>query len=780
MFRKGIGIAGVIFIIIIIIFNLNENSNSFTSKTVFYNGNNLKISVDGESVNSLPTSGNYYLVDYDCQSSNTVLSWDKSTYQLTVTNKNKKGGVSCYLDFQSNPKLADMKPGSYVQYTGTNGCTGESCNGQNANYVSDTDMGYCNDSYYRFITNGWRVGYIKDGSAYLVAAGSTDCMCTASDGTMSSSSCSGSLSSTDLYKHFDNLNQIALKYCNQDFVYGGVCDSNSTWAMNAGDFQNITGKALSSSSCYGVSSDKSCGYTKDLIDNGGYYWYATPYGSTSATTFIWIPGIRSVSNDYSRIGYGARAVLRLESSVLVVGGSGTYEDPYQISNNSFRINDGAEYVGSSGKNAVQLSLIGNNVASMCISVDTSGCSNYIDFATSYTLDWSSEVDGEKVVYVYYKDSSGKIVSSMNRSIILDTTPPSNNSITIGDGTGLTRTLTISSTSADYMCFSNTSSNVSDCTNWVDYATSYSWSLTGGEGEKTVYAFFKDEVGNIGSIASDTITFTTSCLGVGEVYGIDYSGTVVTSGDADVNFCAGTYKLQVWGAQGGNTGGKGGYSVGEITLNGTETVYFYVGGAGGTGSSAGFNGGGTTGSSSGAGGGATDVRINNNSLYARVIVAGGGGGKGQDTCAYGAVGGGTSGGGGASQDNCGTQAGGGTQTAGGAVGVYSSTNGANAGTFGVGGNASDSSYDGGGGGGGWYGGGAGASAGWSNGGGGGSGFVYTSSTASNVPSGWLLNSTYYLSNASTIDGAQSTIPTTDGSGTETGHSSNGYLKITRLS
>lgn len=331
-----------------------------------------------------------------------------------------------------------------------------------------------------------------------------------------------------------------------------------------------------------------------------------------------------------------------------------------------------------------------------------------------------------------------------------------------------------------MCFSNTSSIVSDCTDWVAYATSYNWRLSDGEGEKTVYAFFKDEAGNVGSVASDTITYTKSCLGVGEVYAIDYSGDVLTSGGADVEFCAGTYKLQAWGAQGGNTGGNGGYSVGEITLAGTETMYFYVGGAGGKGSSAGFNGGGTTGSGGGAGGGATDIRINTDSLYARVIVAGGGGGKGRDSCAAGAVGGGTSGGGGASQSSCGTQGGGGTQTAGGAVGVYSSTNGANAGTFGVGGNAADAKYDGGAGGGGWYGGGAGASAGWSNGGGGGSGFVYSADTASNVPSGWLLTSTYYLTNASTTDGAQSTIPTTDGTSTETGHASNGYLKITRLS
>lgn len=63
------------------------------------------------------------------------------------------------------------------------------------------------------------------------------------------------------------------------------------------------------------------------------------------------------------------------------------------------------------------------------------------------------------------------------------------------------------------------------------------------------------------------------------------------------------------------------------------------------------------------------------------------------------------------------------------------------------------------GGGWYGGGGGAyeSGGRGSGGssgGGGSGYVYTSSTASQYPSGCLLNSSYYLTNASTTGNSRS--------------------------
>lgn len=65
-----------------------------------------------------------------------------------------------------------------------------------------------------------------------------------------------------------------------------------------------------------------------------------------------------------------------------------------------------------------------------------------------------------------------------------------------------------------------------------------------------------------------------------------------------------------------------------------------------------------------------------------------------------------------------------------------------------------------------------------GGGGGSGFVWTSSTAANVPSGYSVDTKYYLANATTSAGNVS-FESTSGS-TETGHSGNGYAKITPVS
>ena len=272
----------------------------------------------------------------------------------------------------------------------------------------------------------------------------------------------------------------------------------------------------------------------------------------------------------------------------------------------------------------------------------------------------------------------------------------------------------------------------------------------------------------------------SNIKTGDILNFDYTGAVQS-----VTLPKGTYKLECWGAQGGNrsqdsasatvTGsGLGGYSIGTLTLTQLTTCYIYVGGQGGMSSSTGnvkveggFNGGGfasheSTGEPGNGGGGATDVRIAQDSLYARVIVAGGGGGSGEDN-ETGGYGGGETGGAGSGNTSL-TQA---SQT----------SDGTNSFGFGLGGNT----YNGGAGGGGWYGGASRYSVSSystgsdSEGGGGGSGYVYTSSTAKNYPSGCLLNSSYYLSNAQTIAGNNSFASPTGSS--ETGHSGNGYCRIT---
>jgi len=298
--------------------------------------------------------------------------------------------------------------------------------------------------------------------------------------------------------------------------------------------------------------------------------------------------------------------------------------------------------------------------------------------------------------------------------------------------------------------------------------------------------YDEEVGAMyDTISGDVFYYDQSASGKNLTYGPDvdkYTDSIyiqpslVSSSynpNAVFTLDPGTYKLECWGAQGGssveNPSCKGGYSVGILTLTqdtpilaiaGTSGVYRTATGRG----KGGYNGGGqcyvnNTIYPSGSGGGGSHISIGDESLYARVIVAGGGGGYYQESRA-GGYGGGLSGGGF-----------GGTQTG---VGSSPYSNGTQP-DFGHGGGYGDTgTWSMTGGGGGWYGG----AHQQYNAGGGGSGYVYTSSTASNYPSGCLLNSAYYLENAQTIGGNQS-FPSPFG-GTETGHLGDGFIKITKLS
>ena len=204
-------------------------------------------------------------------------------------------------------------------------------------------------------------------------------------------------------------------------------------------------------------------------------------------------------------------------------------------------------------------------------------------------------------------------------------------------------------------------------------------------------------------------------------------------------------IQAWGAQGGISGGYGGYATGTLSVSQGQTLYLYVGEQGGT-LTGGFNGGGSggcelicgSGISGGGGGGASDVRSGSNGLGNRVLVAAGGGGY---------AGNGAGAGGGSTGDdapvyNTGFGGHGGTQVAGGTAGSYARN--ATDGGWGYGGNGSTgyNAWGGGGGGGGYYGGGGGTStqdhgSGYSDGGGGGSSYtggVTLGSTTANQQTG----------------------------------------------
>jgi hypothetical protein len=265
--------------------------------------------------------------------------------------------------------------------------------------------------------------------------------------------------------------------------------------------------------------------------------------------------------------------------------------------------------------------------------------------------------------------------------------------------------------------------------------------------------------------------------------------------------AGRYQLEVWGAQGGGAassgrngfGGKGGYASGVVTLKENDALYLYVGGAGTSAASGadarisgGFNGGGAgynTNQIRTGGGGGSDIRVNTDSLYARVIAAGGGGGGAiYDTYNFqGGAGGGLNG---ADADMNGYVLAnfsglGGTQNNGGRPGYINS--GYMPAGFGLGESQTVSTSTRSGGGGGWYGG--------SATGGGGSGWVFTRAAydAWGNPDDkplYLLDDAYHLADAKTIAGNVSMQIPDPLSDIETpayitGKAGGGFIRITYL-
>lgn len=273
--------------------------------------------------------------------------------------------------------LNEVDVGSYVNYVGNGGTIGNisvncnssgtsslemtdeieaanACKGENAREDLDSSSdtyGYCYDSNYKYNTTGWRIAYISNNKAMIVSAGSPEC--------------NERVSSEDNLKYIEIANSKALKYCNMDYVDGdcscvdsdddGFCDiaSIDAWAINDNDFYSMTkhisgyGKRLvigssslgdvgselgSTLDCYKQSEYSECGYGNDLIDNGGYYWFAAMYGPNSTDGVYWDSFSHSVNNNSGMVAYGLRPIISLSSSVYVVGGSGTVDVPYEIKN----------------------------------------------------------------------------------------------------------------------------------------------------------------------------------------------------------------------------------------------------------------------------------------------------------------------------------------------------------------------------------------------------------------------------------------------------------------
>ncbi len=174
-------------------------------------------------------------------------------------------------------------------------------------------------------------------------------------------------------------------------------------------------------------------------------------------------------------------------------------------------------------------------------------------ATTYTINSVQSGSTYYVAVSAYDTTRNESTKSTEQNAYIpvpDTTPPTGSvSINAGAARTTSRTVTLSLNASDTagsvtgMRFSNDGSSFSS---EVAYATGYSWTLTSGDGIKTVYARFKDSAGNwMSSPASDTIELRLDTDGDGmpdawEIqYGLnpnvnDASGDIDNDGVSNLN------------------------------------------------------------------------------------------------------------------------------------------------------------------------------------------------------------------------------------------------------
>jgi hypothetical protein len=226
---------------------------------------------------------------------------------------------------------------------------------------------------------------------------------------------------------------------------------------------------------------------------------------------------------------------------------------------SITISSGAIYANTT---SVVLGLTGSDslsgVNQIRFSNDNSSWSGWQDF--SITKAWTLTVgDGTKTVYYQISDNAGT-VSTYSDTIVLDTTKPTG-SVVIQGGSAFSNTTAVDLTLAasdvtsgvNQVRFSN---NNLTWTSWQAFATPKAWTLSPGDGTKTVYFQVIDNAGLV-KIYSDVVILDTTAptgtmtIGDGAIYSKSTSVTLSlsavdsTSGVAQMRFCDDNSAWTAW-------------------------------------------------------------------------------------------------------------------------------------------------------------------------------------------------------------------------------------------
>ncbi|TAD95355.1 MAG: hypothetical protein EAZ97_15610 [Bacteroidetes bacterium] len=155
------------------------------------------------------------------------------------------------------------------------------------------------------------------------------------------------------------------------------------------------------------------------------------------------------------------------------------------------VNGGAEFTTS---NKVKLKIYAQGATQMFISI----LDKWLPYQEDYELELPTNTEGPTHIEVSFADEAGNRTLKVYDDIIVDTTPPEDTKIVVSGGDKYikqnTVPLNMSAMSANEMMISNDATFKGS--QWVPYNIVYQgWKLTPGNGEKQVFAKFRDRAGN---------------------------------------------------------------------------------------------------------------------------------------------------------------------------------------------------------------------------------------------------------------------------------------------
>lgn len=224
------------------------------------------------------------------------------------------------------------------------------------------------------------------------------------------------------------------------------------------------------------------------------------------------------------------------------------------------------------------------------------------YSTSKIWNLSSG-DGFKIIYVKFKDKNGNESPVFTADILLDRQPPAgtvfiNNGATTSKTSSVTLNLLAADNADVYGAFNGlngltafgildagvrdmTVSNSADFSGavWEPFIPAKSWSLSSGEGVKTVYVKLRDAAGNVSSVISDSIEVKSSAPSITLTAPTDLSNILTNSATVSISGNVDAGASLTLNGNAVTVNANGSFTVSASLTEGTNTLTFTATGSG---------------------------------------------------------------------------------------------------------------------------------------------------------------------------------------------------------